>query len=83
MSKRQFLLLGLLLLITILFASGNIASGDDQYKDYVPHTPTGCPYGDSIPLDDPKCVPPAIQEPQPVSETPIVDTPVKANSCGL
>jgi len=24
---------------------------------YIPHTPTGCPYGDSIPLDSPKCVP--------------------------
>lgn len=31
-------------------------SADEQ--PYVPHTPTGCPYGDSIPLDSPKCTPP-------------------------
>lgn len=24
---------------------------------YIPHTPTGCPYGDSIPIDSPKCAP--------------------------
>jgi hypothetical protein len=27
--------------------------------------PTGCPYGDSIPLDSPKCVPPPVQKPAP------------------
>jgi hypothetical protein len=25
---------------------------------YVPHTPTGCAYGDSIPVDSVKCAPP-------------------------
>ena len=35
--------------------------------------PTGCPYGDSIPLDSPKCAPPEAEKVDEV--TPTVDEP--------
>lgn len=35
--------------------------------------PTGCPYGDSIPLDSPKCAPTVVQPTIP--ETPVTDIP--------
>lgn len=41
-------------------------------KPYPPHTPTGCPYGDSIPVDSPKCAPPAATI-EPVELPPMVD----------
>lgn len=28
-----------------------------EEQPYVPHTPTGCAYGDSIPVDSDKCAP--------------------------
>lgn len=40
----------------LMAQNGNIQAG----AQYVPHTPTGCPYGDSIPLDSPKCAPPPV-----------------------
>lgn len=39
--------------------TGHETAGRCADKPYLPHTPTGCPYGDSIPVDSPKCVPPA------------------------
>ncbi len=38
--------------------------------------PTGCPYGDSIPVDSPKCVPPAepAQEAPATTTNPVPDT---------
>lgn len=41
---------------------GSYQIGWDRYDDTKPvckNVPTGCPYGDSIPLDDPHCAPPA------------------------
>lgn len=40
--------------------------------------PTGCPYGDSIPLDSPKCAPPPVQKPapEPAPKQPPKATPV-------
>lgn len=42
--------------------------------------PTGCPYGDSIPLDSPKCVPP-VETPavEPVPQP--VNNPVEESTC--
>lgn len=47
------------------------ATVSNEIKDtsYIAHTPTGCPYGDSIPLDSPKCAPPP--DLMPVKITPI------------
>lgn len=57
-----------LLVVIILwifnFHSSWIVGGMDIHNDIsfqstdTPHTPTGCPYGDSIPIDSPKCVAP-------------------------
>lgn len=55
--------------------------------------PTGCPYGDSIPLDSSKCAPPADPEsayapwnPQPVEQPSSTlkpaETPSNVNVCG-
>lgn len=55
--------------------SDPISGQPNPYCDtYVPHTPTGCPYGDSIPLDSPKCAPPTAQATTPADIPP-------ANSC--
>jgi len=60
-----------LLFIIIIFTLGAIRVSAVEPEDFVPHTPTGCPYGDSIPLDSPKCAPPPeIQEPTPRPVTP-------------
>ena len=45
---------------------GSYYIGDDACK----LEPTGCPYGDSIPIDSPKCVSPPT-EVQPESEKPM------------
>jgi hypothetical protein len=39
--------------------------------------PTGCPYGDSIPLDSPKCAPPAPEAYDPYVPTPEYVEPVE------
>lgn len=44
-----------------------------ESQDYVPHTPTGCPYGDSIPVDSPKCVPPPEEQPTPSPTAPVTE----------
>lgn len=49
---------------------GAAAAAPEQEPQYVPHVPTGCPYGDSIPLDSPKCVPPPAVDP-PSTEIPM------------
>lgn len=47
---------------------------DDKQKPICKGEPTGCPYGDSIPVDSPKCVPPKEDTPVVKSTTP---TPVE------
>jgi hypothetical protein len=42
--------------------AGTYEIGRDGAKPLCKAEPTGCPYGDSIPLDSPKCAPPANPE---------------------
>jgi hypothetical protein len=66
--------------------AGSYAIGDGVCKN----EPTGCPYGDSIPLDSPKCAPPpepALKEtmpeipPTPVDIAPVMQEPT-VTTCG-
>ena len=81
MSKTANIVLWLIVVILWVLAMRAVAISGDDYKDYVPHVPTGCPYGDSIPLDDPKCVPPPVEAVQPIAEP--TPEPVKAKTCDL
>lgn len=66
------------ILLTLLTIAGlallpSIANADSKTYSFVEaprQEPTGCPYGDSIPLDSEKCVAPAIEQP-PVIEIPL------------
>lgn len=59
---NEFAFDGTLMRVSTCPYSDPISGKPNPYCDtYVPHTPTGCPYGDSIPLDSPKCAPPANQ----------------------
>ena len=49
--------------------AGSYSLGDGACK----LEPTGCPYGDSIPIDSPKCVPP------PTEVQPEVEKPMSQN----
>jgi hypothetical protein len=48
----------------------------DQQKPICKGEPTGCPYGDQIPVDSPKCVPPTTDTPK--TETPKDPAPTPA-----
>jgi len=66
------LVVAILLAMTISVWAINIPEAPEatqEIKEGRPQTPTGCPYGDSIPLDSPKCVAPTPEpEPEPKPE---------------
>lgn len=43
--------------------------------------PTGCPYGDSIPLDSPKCVPHSEEEIKAAEQPPVTPAPTENSRC--
>ena len=51
-------------------------AGSYNAGGFCKNEPTGCPYGDSIPVDSPKCVAPPVLEQTPIPVTPVIDTPI-------
>lgn len=44
----------------MLERTNDVLVEESSEPSYQAHTPTGCPYGDSIPVDSPKCVAPEV-----------------------
>lgn len=70
-------------MVRIIFVSlllvGGVAFAEEQG---VRLEPTGCPYGDSIPVDSDKCVAPVTEQPKPVENiTPEQKLPSVGSDC--
>jgi len=76
----------LLIMVLLLFIMFRVVAHGEGYQcsegqypigdNICKNEPTGCPYGDSIPLDTPKCVAPPVLEQTPIPVTPVIDTPI-------